>query len=106
MPSNKAAISLQNLSTPAAVAIEPHRFINVLGTYNGAGVSIMKAAIGDLVSATVYGTAIVECAGTIAKGAFVDSDASGMAIAFTTGIRKGIALDAGVAGAFIEVLLK
>lgn len=104
-------ISLLALSVAATVALTAERFATDLGAYpsaggNAAGVTQTNAAIGDLVAVDILGTAIVEAAGAIAKGASVQSDATGKAVTKSTGVAVAVALEAAAAsGDKIEVRL-
>ena len=60
---------------------------------------------GDPVTVDVVGTTIVEAGGTIAKGALIETNASGQAITRAAGPIIARALSAAVAGQRMEVLL-
>lgn len=104
-------ITLLNLSLLAAAAITAERFIDHGGNVataagNAAGVAETAGAIGDLISTTVLGTAIVTAGGAIAKGAAVEVGATGKAVTKSAGIAVGRALQAAAAdGDRIEVFL-
>lgn len=110
---NQSNISILALTVAAAGVLAASRFITQAGAYPAAGALAFgvtrssAAAAGDLVPVDVQGTAIVECAGTIAIDDPVMSDATGAAV-LATGAGKiplGRAMAAGVSGGFIEVLL-
>ena len=62
------------------------------------------ASAGDYAPINMVGVLLVEAGGPIAKGAEIESDASGRAITKTTGISNGWAMDAAaVAGDVIRV---
>ncbi len=71
----------------------------------------MAGASGDMVDVVVQGVASVELGGTVTAGAALTSDASGraiaaVAVAATTVRIVGIALEPGVVGDFVEVLVQ
>jgi hypothetical protein len=64
-------------------------------------------AAGVAAAVAIAGVSRVVCGGVVSRGALVASDASGRAIAATTGAEiAGRALAAGTTGALIPVLLK
>jgi hypothetical protein len=64
-------------------------------------------AAGVAATVAIAGVSRVVCGGVVSRGALVSSDASGRAIAATTGAEiAGRALAAGATGALIPVLLK
>lgn len=110
MSGNLATLTL---TVAAAAALAACRFVKQDGNYPAAGgiafgvTRASAAAAGELVPVDVQGTAIVECAGTIAADAAVMADAAGKAVA-ATGAGKvplGRSMEAGAAGTFIEILL-
>jgi hypothetical protein len=71
------------------------------------GVLMNDPASGRVAQVAVDGIVKVKCGGTIAAGASVASNASGKAVAATTGqMVAGKALEAGVTGRIISVLLQ
>ena len=62
--------------------------------------------IGHATAVAIEGIAMVELGGTVAAGAEVESDASGVAVTKAAGLAGGVALVAGVSGDIIPVLLK
>lgn len=107
-------ISTLTLTVAAAGALAASRFVTQAGAYPSAGAAAFgvtrtsAAASGDLVSVDVQGTAIVEVGtGGVTKDAALMADGSGCVVALT-GLSKspvGRAMEAGAAGAFVEVLL-
>lgn len=101
------------ISITAIGAIAEYRFVTPAGVQAGAGVNTIgvsqyAVADTDVVAATIIGTAIIETGGAIDAGGLVESDASGRAIAKSTGVAVARALpdqSAAGAGEFIEVLL-
>ncbi len=64
-------------------------------------------ATGTAATVAIGGISRVVCGGVVNRGALIASDASGRAVAATTGAEiAGRALTAGTAGALIPVLLK
>ena len=110
---NQSSISILALTVVAAGALAANRFVTQTGAYPAAGALAFgvgrssAAAAGDLVPVDVQGTAIVECAGTIAVDDLIMSDANGAAV-LAAGVGKvplARSMAAGVSGGFIEVLL-
>lgn len=104
-------ISLLTLSIAAAGALAAERFVTTAGAYATAadhadGVTTTKAALGELVSIDVLGTAVVTAGAAISKNAYVQVGSDGKAVTRTTGIAVARALQAAAAdGDRIEVLL-
>lgn len=107
-------ISTLTLTVAAAGALAASRFVTQAGAYPSAGAAAFgvtrtsAAAAGDLVPVDVQGTAIVEVGtGGVTKDAALMVDATGCVVALS-GLSKspvGRAMEAGAAGAFVEVLL-
>lgn len=98
------------LSLTATAAITAHRFVSPAGAVPTAGGSTLgasnaDAAIGKEIPLIAMGTAIVECGGTIADKGLVETDNTGKAVALDSGKVAGRALQAGVAGRKIEILI-
>lgn len=98
----KTAIIALTISLLASSDIPKLRFVD----YNGAkcpakaraiGVSEDSAATGEVFPVNTLGVLIVESGGAIALGAAVESDAEGRAVAVTTGVVNGWAMDAATA---------
>lgn len=71
------------------------------------GVLVNEPTSGRVAQVAINGIVKVKCGGTIAAGAAVASNATGKAIAATTGqMVAGKALEAGVAGRIISVLFQ
>lgn len=104
----KAVLALTVVATATITAC---RFAQSDGTLAGAGENALgiarsTVASGDPVTVDVLGTAVMECGGTLAVGDTIKSDASGKGVVWaTSGAKIAIALQAGVSGNFIEVLL-
>lgn len=104
-------ISVLRLNVIATANITARRFVTVAGAVAGAGVNALGVAFyGDVsgrsVPVDVLGTAIVESGTAVAKGAALQSDASGRAITKDAGATLGRALQAATAaGQFIEIVL-
>lgn len=111
MPSGN--IALLTLTVAAAGALAANRFVEQDGSYPSAGGSAFgvtrssAGAAGDLVPVDVLGTAVVELGADVAKDALVMANATGLAVPSTSGgkVTLGRALEAGVNGGFIEILL-
>lgn len=107
--------SLPLLSQPvtASGAIAASRFVTPTGAQagvgvNSLGVSRFDAGDTETVTVDVIGTAIIETGGAVTAGGLIESDASGRAIAKTTGVAVARALpgqSAAGEGEFIEALL-
>lgn len=109
--------SLLTLAVALTGTVVADRFVTLAGLQTGAagdalGVALSPGVSGDRIPVDVLGTAVVEAGAAIAVDAFVQSDASGRAIALvpTTVAHllalRGRALQAaGAAGEKIEVLL-
>jgi len=99
----------------AAAAVEAYRFINISGA-NGKmagagegviGASDLPAKVGERFDAMVTGIAEVQLGGTVSANDPLKSDANGKAVVgnIATDRIGGIALESGVAGDVIQVLL-
>ena len=87
------------------------RFVGGDGALCGAaakaiGVSELAATANEASPVIMLGVALIELGGTVAKGAEVESDASGKAVTLSAGKVNGQALEAGVNGDIIRVLVK
>lgn len=83
---------------PAAASTD-----SIIGVSRG----LLTANVGDRVDVILDGIADVVCGGTVTRGGKVMSDASGNALDLTSTNRQlGIALESGVSGDRIPVLLK
>lgn len=105
-------IAILTLTVAAAGALAASRFVTQGGAYPAAGAKafgVTRAksdAANELVPVDVHGTAIVEVgAAAVAKDAALEVDASGRVVTQTGGVAVAKAMQAGAAGAFIEVLL-
>lgn len=108
MPSGN--ISLLTLTVTASATVAAARFVTQDGAYpaaaaKGHGVTRSSGVSGDLIPVDVLGTAIVEAGGTVAKGAALELDATGRVVTKSAGVAVAQALEAGVVGGQIEVLL-
>lgn len=108
MPSGNLPILTWTVA--AAGALAANRFVTQAGAYPAAaakayGVTRTVAATGDLVPVDVLGTTIVECGGAITKDAGLEVDAQGRVVTLSAGKAVGRAMEDGVSGGFIEVLL-
>lgn len=94
-----------------------YRFVKVTGALTvglaGAGedavgvVQNKPQATGEPATVAIHGVSNVICAGNIAAGALVKSDANGKAVTHGgTGVALGVALSAGSDGVIIPVLLQ
>lgn len=101
-----------NRSYPAASAVTQFRFVTMGSTgvaHTGAGlrasgVALASAAAGGVVPVAYDGRVSVVAAGTISRGASVASNASGQAVAATTGnIIVGTAYEDAVAGQIMVI---
>ena len=94
----------------AAVNIEKQRFIGFDGNYCGAnakayGVSDVEIEAGQYAPVALFGILLVQTAGAITAGTRVASDASGCAVAYTTGESNGYTLDtAAGSGEIIRII--
>jgi len=110
---SKQAVSIFALSVIATGVINKCRFVTAAVAQAGAaantlGVARTDAAIGDVMTVDVLGTAVVEAGAAVAAGALVETDAQGRAITKAAGIAVGRVLPgqvAGAAGDFVEILL-
>lgn len=104
-------IPVLTLTLTAAAALAAERFVTTDGNVPAAGgyaigVTTTEAAKGEAFAADVMGTTVVEAGGAIAAGQGVQTDASGKAVALSSGVALGTALQAATAdGDRIEVLL-
>lgn len=108
MPSGN--ISLLTLTVIASATVAASRFVTQDGAYpsagaKGHGVTRSSGVTGDLIPVDVLGTAIVEAGGTVAKDAALELDATGRVVTKSTGVAVAKAMEAGVVGGLIEVLL-
>ena len=108
MPSGN--ISLLTLTVIASASVAASRFVTQDGAYpsagaKGHGVTRSSGVSGDLIPVDVLGTAIVEAGGTVAKDAVLELDATGRVVTKSTGVAVAKAMEAGVVGGLIEVLL-
>ena len=96
-------------SIKVTVNVEKQRFIGFDGNYCSAnakalGVSDVEIEAGQFAPVALNGILLVKTAGAIVKGSKVASDASGFAVAFTTGESNGYSLDdAAGAGEIIRI---
>lgn len=99
------------LSWRASANLTANRFVSHAGgvpSANGATLGVARAdcASGLMASVDILGTAIVETGGAITANATIGTDASGKAVAYSSGVKVGVAMQAASgAGEFIEVLL-
>jgi hypothetical protein len=107
-------IAILTLTVAAAGALESSRFITQAGAYPAAGAAAFgvtrfsTSTAGDLVSADVQGTAIVEAGAAIAKDAAVMVDGTGRAVPLAGAGNSPVGRSmeaAAAAGDLIEVLL-
>lgn len=108
MPSGN--ISLLTLTVIASATVAASRFVTQDGAYpsagaKGHGVTRSSGVSGDLIPVDVLGTAIVEAGGTVAKDAALELDATGRVVTKSAGVAVAKAMEAGVVGGLIEVLL-
>lgn len=108
MPSGN--ISLLTLTVIASASVAASRFVTQDGAYpsagaKGHGVTRSSGVSGDLIPVDVLGTAIVEAGGTVAKDAALELDATGRVVTKSAGVAVAKAMEAGVVGGLIEVLL-
>ena len=96
-------------SIKVTVNVEKQRFIGFDGNYCSAnakalGVSDVEIEAGQFAPVALNGILLVKTAGAITKGSKVASDASGFAVAFTTGESNGYSIDdAAGAGEIIRI---
>lgn len=108
---SKQNIPILSLPKRATAALTADRFVSHTGGLptaggNTLGVSRSNAAIGDLATIDILGTAVVEASAAIAEGAAIEALADGRAVTRTTGVITARAIQAApAAGQFIEVLL-
>lgn len=89
-------LSILSLAVVATAAITAKRFVTESGAPSGAGgralgVARQAGAIGEAVAVDVVGTAQVEAGGVVAKGAKVQPDADGKAVAVVSADKSFIA---------------
>ena len=107
----KTYMPLLPVNQTAAADLDKHRFVGFDGNLCGAnakalGVSETDTATGQQCPVIAVGMALVESAGAISAGDKVASDASGLAVAWSTGEYNGWALDEALgAGETIRILL-
>jgi hypothetical protein len=93
----------------AAVNLEKQRFIGFDGNYCGAnakayGVSDVEIKAGQYAPVALFGILLIQTGGAVTAGTKVTSDATGCAVAYTTGEANGYALDtAAGAGEVIRI---
>lgn len=109
----KQKFPILTLSTKASGTVTARRAVTFAGaqvSVAGAkvlGVAVYGATDGQAMSVDTIGTTTVECGGTVSVGAELMADASGKAVAVANGGWAFCdALEAGVSGSFIEVLLR
>lgn len=108
---SRQAVPILTLSHRASANLTANRFVSYAGgvpSANGAtiGVARADAASGTMASVDILGTAVVETGGAITALTNIATDASGKAVAYSSGVKVGVALQAASgAGEFIEVLL-
>lgn len=108
---SRQSVPILTLPVKATAALTSGKFVTGVGAVPAAGarvlgVSRFDAAIGDVTSVDVLGTALVITAGAIAQDAQIDTDATGAAVTHTSGVVVARALQAAsAAGAIIEVML-
>lgn len=106
-------IAILTLTVMATAALTGNRFCERDGTLpaaggNALGVARFNAAIGDLVSVDVQGTAIAECGGAVPIDSPLMVDAAGKVVVLTGSAKQSVgrALEAGAGdGSLIEILL-
>lgn len=104
------SISVLALTVTLAASLSARRFVGHDGNYasaagNTLGVTRTEGVTGDAVAADVIGTAVVAAGGTFAKGAEIEVGADGKAVVQSAGVTVARALEAGVDGQDVEVLL-
>lgn len=101
---------LLTVSIAAAAALSRFRLVDFTGNVPAAGeralgVANADYAAGEQAGVATHGELLVEAGGAVAVGAQVESDASGRAVALSTGAAFGTARDAASgAGELIRVL--
>jgi hypothetical protein len=100
----------------AGADIEEYRFVQITSDYTvtlasagsySVGVSEGRAKTGDRIDVMHSGIAeIIVGAGGVSAGDVIESDATGKAITLDEGAVAGIALENGVAGDIISILIK
>lgn len=109
-----------NITAEATAAITARRFVRISGNRAAAGnlsvahasaggrafgVAKNDAAIGDLLGVARDGVCLVTTGGAIAAGADVGVGADGKAVAWTTGVVVGHAINGAASGADAEIAL-
>lgn len=107
---SQQSIPILTLSPLATEDITAHRFVAPGGAVPGAGENTLGASLADTstgqpIPTTVLGTAIVEAGGTFSAYDKLETDAEGKAVVLDTGIAAAMALQDGVDGRYVEVLL-
>ncbi len=108
---NKNYAPIQTITIKATEDIPAFRFVNFAGALCGDGLKSLGATDnlcndGDFCAVTTIGIVLVESSASIALGADVKSDVDGKAANASLGeYTNGHALDEGVAGDLIRVLL-
>ncbi|MDD3012611.1 MAG: DUF2190 family protein [Candidatus Gastranaerophilales bacterium] len=95
-------------SIKAAANIEKQRFIGFDGDYcaenaKALGISDVEIEQGQFAPVAVNGILLVKTAGAITAGSKIASDASGFAVAYTTGEANGYSLDDSESGEIIRI---
>ena len=109
----RQALSLYAGTITAAGAIAECRFVGYDQAQSGAaentlGVSGTSALVGEDLTVTYIGTAVVESGAALVAGAAVETDASGRAVTQSAGPTVGRVMPgqpASAAGEFVEILL-
>jgi len=107
---------LGKIGITAAEEIAAGLFVTPVGTIagediNAIGISEYLMPIGETYGVITHGTALLQIAGTVAAGDYLESDADGKGVSTTLTSRvmtanvNAIALQAGVAGDLIEVFI-
>lgn len=108
---SKQSIPILSLPKRATAALTAERFVSPTGGLptaggNTLGVTRSNAAIGELTTVDILGTAVVVASAAIAEGAAIETLADGRAVTRTTGVTVARALQAATAaGQSFEVLL-
>lgn len=107
----KTSITLAVMTIVAAAALTARRFVTTGGAVPAAGawcpgIANADYAAGEAAGVVTHGVELVEAGGAVSVDAVVETDNSGRAVALSTGIGLGRALDASTAaGQFIRVKL-
>lgn len=97
-PNTIVKFSASGTVIPAAASTD-----SLVGVSRG----LITGAVGDRVDVILDGIADVKCGGTVTRGGKVMSDASGNALDLTSTNRQiGIALESGVSGDLVPLLLR